>query len=274
LNETLRRALLRARLSEEDVAARLEVDPKTVRRWLEGRMPYLRHRWALAGVLGLDEADLWPQLRAARSRPDAVRAIYPSRDAVPREVWQRLFGSARRDIGILACNAVILAEDPGILGVLAARGRAGVRVRICVRDPPAPDVAADAAGQGTGDAHWPDIAADAAGQGTGDASAGRVRAGDAAGQCIGGVSVGRVRDALARDGMSGLSAAVEMRLYRDVLYNCIYWADDDLLVGQHAYGIPVGRAPVLHLRGTGDDDMIATYLESFERVWAASLPLE
>ena len=48
MNENLRRAMLRARLSEENVAAQLQVDPKTVRRWLEGRVPYLRHRWLLA----------------------------------------------------------------------------------------------------------------------------------------------------------------------------------------------------------------------------------
>jgi transcriptional regulator with XRE-family HTH domain len=122
LNEILRRALLRARLSEEDVAARLGVDPKTVRRWLEGRVPYIRHRWMLAGVLSLDEADLWPQLRATRSRPDEVRAIYPHRDAVPREVWLRLFSSAEREIGILDCSALFLAEDTGRPG---RTGRAG-----------------------------------------------------------------------------------------------------------------------------------------------------
>ena len=64
MNETLCRALLRARLTEDDLAAELQVDPKTVRRWLEGRVPYPRHRWALAALLGADEADLWPQLRA------------------------------------------------------------------------------------------------------------------------------------------------------------------------------------------------------------------
>ena len=80
MNESLRRALLRARLSEEDVAARLQVDPKTVRRWLEGRVPYPRHRWPLAAMLGLDEADLWPQLGASRSRPQEIQAIYPHRE--------------------------------------------------------------------------------------------------------------------------------------------------------------------------------------------------
>jgi transcriptional regulator with XRE-family HTH domain len=239
LNETLRRALLRARLSEEDVATRLEVDPKTVRRWLEGRVPYMRHRWMLAGVLGLDEADLWPQLRVGQSRPDEVRAIYPHRDAVPRDVWQRLFGSAKREIGILDCSALFLAEDPGVLGVLAGLARGGVKVRICVRDPGAPDVAGSAAGQGADDM----LAAD-------------------------------VADALAQFGPLLEGGGAEIRLHRDVLYNSIYRADDGLLVSQHAYGIPAGQAPVIHLRRTEDGDMVAAYLESFEGIWRGARPLE
>jgi hypothetical protein len=39
MNENLRRALIRAQLRETDIAARLNVDPKTVRRWLDGRVP-------------------------------------------------------------------------------------------------------------------------------------------------------------------------------------------------------------------------------------------
>src|ERR1035438_1788921 len=151
LNETLRRALLQARLNEEDVAACLEVDPKTVRRWLEGRVPYLRHRWALAGVLGVDEADLWPQLRAGPSRPDEVRAVYPHRDAVPRDVWLRLFGSAEREVDILGCGGPFLAEDPGVLGALVGRVQVGVRLRICIRDPATPDVPESAIRQGAED---------------------------------------------------------------------------------------------------------------------------
>ena len=112
MNESLRRALLRARLSEEDVAARLQVDPKTVRRWLEGRVPYPRHRWLLASALGLDEADLWPQLGASRSRPQEVQAVYPHLEDVPRETWLRLFGEAQERIDILAGSALFLATDP------------------------------------------------------------------------------------------------------------------------------------------------------------------
>ena len=134
MNETLCRALIQARLTEEDVAARLQVDPKTVRRWLEGRVPYLRHRWAIAAMLGADETDLWPQLRTTRTRPDEVIAIYPHRDTVPRDVWLRLFGSAQCEIGILEEADLPVAADQPIADALAERARSGVKMRICLHD--------------------------------------------------------------------------------------------------------------------------------------------
>jgi transcriptional regulator with XRE-family HTH domain len=145
LNENLRRALLRARLSDEDVAARLEVDPKTVRRWLEGRTPYLRHRWALAGMLDLDETDLWPQARTDRPYPAEVRAIYPHRDGIPREVWLDLFRSAEQEIGILDGSSLFLAADTEILTTLTNLAGSGVQERICLADPDCPG-GSDAAG--------------------------------------------------------------------------------------------------------------------------------
>lgn len=39
MNDLLRRALQEARLTEGDVVKRLDVDPKTVHRWLSGRIP-------------------------------------------------------------------------------------------------------------------------------------------------------------------------------------------------------------------------------------------
>jgi transcriptional regulator with XRE-family HTH domain len=239
LNETLRRALLRARLGEEDVAARLEVDPKTVRRWMEGRVPYLRHRWALAGMLGLDETDLWPEVGTAPSRPEEVCVIYPHRDAVPGDVWRALFNSAEREIDILADSGLFLAELPGVLAVINDQARAGVRVRICLRDPDAQDVQAGSARPRSADTKAP-----------------------------------LIRDAVARYRTLGETSEVEIRVHRAVLNNSIYRADEQLLVGQHAYGVPAGRAPVLYLCQSGSGDMVTTYLESFERVWARARPME
>src|SRR5690349_18981872 len=113
MNETLRRALFRAGLDEPTVAARLGVDPKTVRRWIEGRLPYPRLRWQLANLLSVDEADLWPEVFAEQAvlarRPEII-AIYPHRWSVPRATWHQLFSSATEEISILAYSSLFIAE--------------------------------------------------------------------------------------------------------------------------------------------------------------------
>jgi transcriptional regulator with XRE-family HTH domain len=241
VNEPLRQALLRARLREDDVAARLGVDPKTVRRWLNGRVPYPHNRAAIAGLVGVDEADLWPDaggLLAPRARPEELGAVYPHRWAVPREVWARLFGSAEQEIAILAYSALFLAEDVGILRVLADKGRVGVRVRIALGDPDGPNVAQRGEEEGIGDA-----------------------------------MPAKIRNALTLYRPLCAVETIEIHLHRTVLYNSIYRADDQLLVNQHTYGIPAAHAPVFCLRDTQSREMAAIYLDSFERVWASAASL-
>jgi hypothetical protein len=238
LNEMLRRALFRARLSEEDVAARLGVDPKSVRRWLDGRLPYPRHRLAVSHLLGTNEADLWPEVhaaRAARSWPEEIKAVYPHRCAVPHEVWRQLFESAEREIGILAYSGLFLAEDVGLLGVLANKAGAGVSVRVALGDPDSPHVAERGAEEGTSDA-----------------------------------MAAKIRNALTLYRPLLDVGNVEIRLHRTTLYNSLYRADNDLLVNQHAYGIPAANAPVFHLRKEGSSDMFSSYVQSFRRIWASS----
>jgi transcriptional regulator with XRE-family HTH domain len=241
VNENLRRAMLRARLSEEDIATRLEVDPKTVRRWLEGRVPYPRHRWMLAVLLDTDEADLWPEVRAAtiaRSMSAEIRAVYPNREAMPRQAWLSLFGSAKHDIEILTRSGMFLANEPGVLDVLANRARAGARVRICLCNPTLQITAENDSGEGPSDA-----------------------------------GPAEIRDAL--DLFGGLrQIGAEIRLHRAVLYNSIYRADNQLLITQHVYGIPPEREPVLCLRSAVAGDIATTYIDSFERIWASALHVE
>ena len=59
-NEPLRQAMQRAGLTSRAAAERLQVDDKTVQRWVAGRTPLPVHRRALAGLLGVHELDLWP----------------------------------------------------------------------------------------------------------------------------------------------------------------------------------------------------------------------
>jgi len=241
VNEPLCRALLRVRLREDDVAARLGVDPKTVRRWLNGRVPYPHNRTAIAELVGADEAELWPDaggLLAARIRPEELGTVYPHRWAVPREVWVRLFGSAEREIGILAYSALFLAEDAEVLQILADKGRTGVTVRIALGDPGGPNAAECGGEEGIGDA-----------------------------------MPAKIRNALTLYRPLRTVENIEIRLHQTVLYNSIYRVDDRLLVNQHAYGIPAAHAPVFCLSDTDGGEMAALYLGSFERVWAAAAPV-
>jgi transcriptional regulator with XRE-family HTH domain len=239
-NEPLRRALLRARLREDDVAARLGVDPKTVRRWLNGRVPYPHNQAAIAELVGADEADLWPDaggLLAARTLPEELGRVYPHRWAIPREVWVQLFGSAEREIAILTYSALFLAEDAGLLRILTDKGRTGVTVRIALGDPDGPHATQ------RGEEH-----------GIGDETPAKIRHA---------VTLYRPLSAVQN---------IEIRLHRTVLYNSIYRADDRLLVNQHTYGIPAARAPVFALSSTGGE-MAFLYLNSFETVWAGATAL-
>jgi transcriptional regulator with XRE-family HTH domain len=135
LNETFCRALLRVGLTEEDLATRLGVDPKTVRRWVEDRaLPYRRHRWALAALLDTAETDLWPQLRSAQPRADEVVAVYPHLSTMPSEVWLHLFRWAQHEISLLDDPRQPLVSDHDAIAILAEQARAGIRVRICLGD--------------------------------------------------------------------------------------------------------------------------------------------
>jgi transcriptional regulator with XRE-family HTH domain len=70
-NERLRAALSEKGLRNLDIAADLDVDPKTVERWVsQGRVPYPRHRQQLAQLLGVSEEELWPELQDRQRRED------------------------------------------------------------------------------------------------------------------------------------------------------------------------------------------------------------
>jgi hypothetical protein len=240
LNESLRRAMLRARLREDDVAAHLGVDPKTVRRWLSGRVPYPGSRVALADLVGVEEADLWPEARGpltGRVRPEELAAVYSHRWAIPRDVWAHFFESAEHEIGVLAYSALFLAEDAGLLSIIEAKARMGVRTRLALGDPDSEPVARRGQDEGIGDA-----------------------------------MAAKVRNALVLYRPLTASENVEVRLHQSVLYNSIYSADDQLFVNQHAHGIPAARSPVFCFRQSGIGDIPTAYRESFSRVWNAAKP--
>ncbi|MEU8306733.1 helix-turn-helix transcriptional regulator [Actinomadura sp. NPDC048955] len=238
-NERLRAALLEQGLTIATLAESLDVDPKTVERWItKDRTPYRRHRYALASRLGVDETFLWPgalsneQVTAASS--SELVTIYPHRTSVPRDAWGRLFATAKEEIGVLVYSGLFLSEDSGIQRTFAEK--AGARVRILLGDPDSPQVAERGDDEGAGDAQAAKI----------------------------GNALVPYKNLRRQDG-------VEFRFHRTVLY--IYRADDQLLVNTHVYGVTGPHAPVWHLRRIAGGDLVNTYLESFERVWDGATPI-
>ncbi|MGW7002531.1 XRE family transcriptional regulator [Streptomyces sp. NPDC054933] len=225
------------------LASAVDVDPKSVERWISGRMPYRRHRYAVATFLSVDEAYLWPEAlprqQVASASESEILTVYPHRWAVPRDTWGRLFATAEHEIGVLVYSGLFLAEDAGVLRTFAEKARAGVHVRILLGDPDSPHVANRGADEGID-----------------DAMAAKIR----------NVMVLYER---AVGGVPG----IDIRLHDTVLYNSIYCADDQLLVNTHVYGFAASHAPVLHLKRIPGGEMVNTYLESFEKVWTQAKPL-
>jgi transcriptional regulator with XRE-family HTH domain len=242
-NDRLRTSLLERGVTPADLAVALNVDPKSVERWISGRTPYRRHRYAVAAHLGVDEAYLWPDALTHDQIADASESeivnIYPHRWAVPSELWRNFFESAETEIGVLVYSGLFVSEDAGIRRAFQEKAGAGIPVRILLGDPNSESVAQRGTDEGVDDA----LAA-------------------------------KIRNALVLYKPLRNVEGIEFRLHTTVLYNSIYRADDQILVNTHIYNFPAAQAPVLHLRRVAGGSMVSTYLESFERVWDGATPME
>ncbi len=242
-NERLRSAIYAANLTPAEVADELGVDRKSVDRWIGGRTPYRRHRAAAGRLLGVDDALLWPEAttpaEVAEASEQEVIHHYPHRWAVPREAFMRLFESATEQIDVLVYSGFFLAEDRGIQRLLINKTREGVRVRILLGDPDSTNVAERGADEGIGEA-----------------------------------MAAKIRNALVLYAPLRRLNGAEVRLHDTTLYNSIYRADDQLLVNGHIYGAPASQAPVTHLRRVSGGELVAEYLDSFDRVWDNARPAD
>jgi transcriptional regulator with XRE-family HTH domain len=242
-NERLRAALLEHGLTPMDLADRLGVDHKTVERWIAGRLPYRRLRYAVAAQLGADESYLWPgalsREQVSAASDSEILAIYPHRSDVPVEAWRRLFSAAEREVGVLVYAGLFVSEDAVMRKIFADKAQAGVRVRMLLGDPDSEPVATRGADEGVDDA-----------------------------------MAAKIRNALALYRTLLRTDGVEFRFHQTILYNSIYVGDDQLLVNTHVYGLAAAEAPVWHLRKVAGGEIVSTYLESFERVWESAVPVQ
>jgi transcriptional regulator with XRE-family HTH domain len=138
-NLRLRERMLTVGMSSTNLAARLQVDPKTVERWINpGRNPHPAIAHRAAALLGVEVTYLWPTIYARRATPiaasDELVALYPGRAAVPDTLWARLLTNATRRIDIIA-DLVLADLVPDLGDLLTTKASHGLPVRVVLSDP-------------------------------------------------------------------------------------------------------------------------------------------
>ncbi len=138
-NDKLRVALRSAGLAPDDLAQIVEVDVRTVRRWLSGRTPYPRQRGKVARALDATEHELWPEIAAAPPSPQArasdMLAAYPAASDLGAPDWKLLMREVTNQVELLSDTLIPILATPGVPELLAAKASYGCAVRILVSEP-------------------------------------------------------------------------------------------------------------------------------------------
>jgi Domain of unknown function (DUF5919) len=237
-NDRLRDAMHTKGVAPDELAEHLNVDPKTVERWItKGRTPYPKYRHQIAALLHESERYLWPDAvddaKASQISESEVVKVYPHRSSVPADLWDHLLSQAVTQVDILVYVGMFMTEKPGLISTLKTKGKEGARIRLLFGDPTSNAVVQRSKDEGIGARAIP----------------------------------AKIENALAffhsLDGADG----VEIRQHDTVLYNSIYRFDGQMIVNPHVYGKTAPHAPALHLRRLSAGDLFSTYEESFNAVW-------
>lgn len=242
MNERLRAAMVQAKLSVDDVYRATQVDPKTVQRWLHGRIPHQRHRWTVSKLVNEDEAYLWPtserELSSKSTSTAELVALYAHRSDAPSELWTRLIDDARESVDILGYAVQFLPEMyAGFATRMVAKAEAGAKVRLAIVEPDSEELAARDAEEG-----------------------------------LSGGLIARVRTTIKHIKPMLQSPDVEVRFHTTPMYNSVFRFDDQMLVTPHLYARPGYQVPMLHLRRVGAGGAFDNYLQHFDDVWTTGQP--
>jgi hypothetical protein len=235
-NQRLYDAIRQSGKRLEDIADEVDADPKTVGRWISGRLPRPAHRQKLAQVLGTLEAVLWPDAPGVAYGTSELVGIYTTRRELPPATVGSLLDAAEQHVDVLAYAALWLWDTvPGFVERVQVKIARGASVRICLGEPDSEAVRLRGQEEGVDDA--------------------------LAGRC-------RLAATYARGIQRVDSHAV--RLTGATLYSSIFRFDDDVLLNTHLWGNGAGDSPVLHFRRQRDNGIAASAITSFERVWSAA----
>ncbi len=229
-------------LEVEEVARHVGVDPKTVQRWLGGRVPHPRHRWKLCDLLGQPEQQLWPGVGLGASgvhHTSEIVAAYAHRADAPSQLWAGLLERVRTNLDLLGYAMLFFPEQhPGLARLLDDRCASGLRVRIALADPDGDEVRARDRLEG-----------------------------------LGGTLPGRIRSTVTHLEPLLSNRGVEVRYHDLPLYNAVYRFDDQMLVTPYLYKLHGYQHPLLHLKRLGPAGIFESYAQQFEAIWTESRPV-
>lgn len=242
MNERLRDAMLAARVDIEAITRATNVDPKTVQRWIKGRVPHMRHRWRIADLLEVSEQELWPSEHDAII-PDTseVVATYGRRSDAPASAWWQLFIQADKQIDMLA-NAMLFIPEQNthLVDMLKEKADSGCKIRIALADPTCEAV--------------------------------RLRDEE---EGLGNTLPGRILTTLYHFRSIRNYTNIEIKYHSTILYNSLFRGDNELFVTPHLYGLHGSHAPLFHLRRIqGMEGIFANFVRHFDVVWTTTIPIE
>ncbi|MGH2599113.1 MAG: DUF5919 domain-containing protein [Dehalococcoidia bacterium] len=241
-NERLRAAMDRNRVWVTELATYTEKDPKTVSRWLGGRVPHPRTRYLIAKRLREDEEFLWPGASRAADDPglgvNEIVKAYPHRNLVPSELWDRLLDQASTYVDILVYVGMFMTEKPHLAATLRRKAEEGTRVRLLFGKRDSEAVIQRSLEEGIGK-HT--ISA-------------------------------KIDHTMAFFRPLAEVPGTTIRVHGTTLYNSIYRFDDEMIVNPHVYGTIAAHAPALHLRHLRAGNLFTVYADSFASVWDQAEP--
>ncbi len=242
VNERLRNAMVAAHIDIDTIFNVTNVDPKTVQRWLNGRIPHTRHRWKVAELLKEREDFLWLTNNniVAKEHTSEIIAAYAHRVDVLPNIWLHHFSQAQKRIDLLGYAMLFIPEqNSGLVNLFKEKATKGCKIRIALADPTCVAV------------HMRDKE-----------------------EQLGGTLPARIQTTLYHFRSIRNHKGIEIRSHSTILYNSLFRCDNELLVTPHLYGLHGSKAPLLQLRCLGPDGVFANFAAHFEAVWATTKLLD
>jgi lambda repressor-like predicted transcriptional regulator len=251
------------------LADRIQVDVRTVRRWVNGSLPYARHQNRIARALDTTARELWPEAHpdpdpidespdgaepgAGRSgrRPGVLRGspdvvgVFSGGDDPEVPDWRDLLAQATTRVDLVDLTLADVITDPAAVGLIAERAAGGCEVRILISDPDSVHLTVAEAEQRAG-----------------------VQLTDppALGWSLE-RTIGYLQPLLDQPG-------VQIRTYVAERFASIVRGDEEMLVTLPLWGAPPQQRPVIHLHRRQANGVFDRYAHHYDVIWNhAATPL-